>query len=294
MAISNKVSFGGKESAPSSLKDIMKSASGNSEKIKQISIQKLQSYPNQPFKMYTPDRMELLKEDLEINGILSPIIVRPLQEDFQILAGHNRVKAAKELGWTEVPCIVKDLNDEEASLIVVNTNLNQREKLLPSEKAFAYKIQMDAMKKLDKVGTAQKIGDHAGESRRQVERYVRLTYLQPTFLEWIDEGKLGMVTGVNLSFIPFEKQQSLFDYLKENNIFSITLVQSEQLKKLDSFHTQELNGIFEKKAQTKKEVRWNKTMNVIKTVFSTYDVTDQQAAEIVQKALDDYYKEKSK
>lgn len=124
------------------------------KEIAQLDIASLTPYADQPFKPYRPDKLELLVEDVKANGVLSPIIVRPKGTGYEILAGHNRTNAAKKAGLLQIPAIIVDADDDTAALIMVNTNLNQREELLPSEKAFAFKIQLEAMKR--KAGRSSK------------------------------------------------------------------------------------------------------------------------------------------
>ncbi|MEG2720522.1 MAG: ParB/RepB/Spo0J family partition protein [Oscillospiraceae bacterium] len=120
---------------------------GGVAKVTEIPIEMLVPYNNQPFKPYSEEKLQLLAEDIQNNGVLNPVLVRQVDEDkFQILAGHNRVNACKKINMYNVPCIIKNVTDVEAELIMLNTNLNQRDELLPSEKAFAYKMQMDAIR----------------------------------------------------------------------------------------------------------------------------------------------------
>lgn len=226
--------------------------------IQKLSIADLQPYPNQPFHPYSVQRLQELSEDIAQNGVLCPIIVRPMPADdehlysyFQILAGHNRVAAAEAAGLLEVPAIVKDVGEDEAALIMVTTNLNQRDKLLPSEKAFAYKMQLEAMKKtvgrpaknnLSQLGTQkrsdQTMAEYAGESRNQIQRYIRLTYLIQPFLELIDNDALPFIVGVYLSYLPQERQELLYSFMEANEIKKISMAQAEVIKQ----HKDTLDG----------------------------------------------------
>jgi len=197
--------------------------------IQQLNISQLKPYPNQPFKPYSVEKLEELAEDIRINGILSPVIVRPWNGEYQILAGHNRVNSAKLIGLEVVPCIVKDVDDNTAQLIMVNTNLNQRQELLPSEKAFAYKMQMNSMKSQGKrtdltlyqVGTkldsGNELSEKTTESRTNIFRYIRLTLLINDFLEQVDSGKLAFLAGVELSYLPFEEQDLVYNFVQNEN-----------------------------------------------------------------------------
>ncbi len=210
--------------------------------IKKIDINLLVPFENQPFRPYSSDKLAELAEDIKINGILSPVIVKPVSDGkYQILAGHNRTSASKLAGITEIPCIVKDVDDDTAKLIVVNTNLNQRQELLHSEKAFAYKMQLEAMKHQGQKNTSaqveqkfsvERIAENANESRAQIQRYIRLTYLIKPMLEMVDTNKMKFMVGVNLSFLSEGNQDILYDLITDNKM-KITLSQSEELKRLN-------------------------------------------------------------
>lgn len=203
----------------------------------------------QPFRMYDSEKLRELADNIRQNGVLSPITVRPLEgtDKYQILAGHNRRAAAELAGLDTVPCIVRYVDDERAQLILVDTNLNQREKILPSEKAFAYKMRMDAMKrqgqrtdltsdpmgrKLDGKETAYIIGEHSGDSQTQVRRYIRLTFLVPKLLEYVDEGRIAVRAGVELSFLDGVAQKTVGAVLADRGDLSPSIEQAKQLRKL--------------------------------------------------------------
>jgi len=169
---------------------VISSFASSSDAVTQIQLDMLVPFEGQPFKPYSQEKLMELVEDIKINGILSPVIVRIINDGkYQILAGHNRTNAGRLAGLTTVPCIIKQCDDNEAMLIVVNTNLNQRQELLPSEKAFAYKMQLEAMKRqagrpkdnsrqvVGNLETADIIGQNSNESGRQIQRYIRLTYV---------------------------------------------------------------------------------------------------------------------
>ena len=167
--------------------------------VQELPVDLLTDYPDQPFRAYTEDKLAELAADIGANGIISPLSVRSMPGGtYQILAGHNRRAAARLAGLDKVPCIVRDVDDDAAALIVVNTNLNQRDELLPSEKAKAYKIQLEALKHQGKstsrqfVGkseSADAVGEMSGERGRQIQRYIRLNNLVPELLELVDTKK---------------------------------------------------------------------------------------------------------
>ena len=186
----------------------------------------------QPFRAYTPAQMADLAENIRQNGVITAIRVRPRNGRYQIIAGHNRAEAAKMAGLSVIPAIVEDLDDNQAVIVLVDSNLKQRERILPSEKAFAYKEKMKALKrqgqrtdltcaqvghKLEHQKSRDIIAESAGESRSQVQRYIRLTELVPPLLERVDTGKLGMTPAVELSYLPKEAQTQLSLILSETN-----------------------------------------------------------------------------
>lgn len=194
-----------------------------------LSIDELIPYENQPFHPYNDEALLELADDIQMNGILSPVIVRPYNGKYQILAGHNRTEAAKLVGLKTIPCIIKDVDDDTAALIMTNTNLCQRQGLLPSEKAFAYLTQMKALKNKHISDTGSEVAAQNNDSRTNIFRYVRLTSLYSPILEWVDNGTLPFRAGVNISYISSVSQELLHDIVVENDL-KISLKQSEQLK----------------------------------------------------------------
>lgn len=187
----------------------------------------------QPFKPYAPDKLEELAENIRRNGVIEAICVRPKPDGrMEIIAGHNRVAAAKLAGLNTIPAIVQQLDDNQAAILLVDSNLQHREKLLPSEKAFAYKLRLDSMKRKagrPKNNSAQiepnflgtrsneQLADEAGESRAQIQRYIRLTYLIPPLLDMVDGGKPGFAAAVDLSFLTEMEQTMLLQVMDEES-----------------------------------------------------------------------------
>lgn len=214
----------------------------NSEnEIVMLNANELIEYKNQPFKPYSKEKLAELVEDIKVNGILSPVIVRPMNGKYQILAGHNRTKAGVIAKLEKIPCIIKECSDTEAALILVNSNLNQRDELLPSERAFAYKIQKECM-------TTKQIAAANDESRKQVQRYLRLTNLNKFLLDKVDSGIIPFVSAINLSYLSALNQQLLFNFVNANE-YKITPKISETLKEYaaEQFTDEFLFSIFEKK-----------------------------------------------
>lgn len=195
------------------------SAPPQPQDVVQLALSQLTPWADQPFRPYPDAKLRLLAEDIKANGVMNPIIVRPYGAQYQILAGHNRWNASRLAGLATIPAIVRDVDDDDATLIMVNTNLLQREELLPSEKAFAYKLQLEAMKRQGqrnsttssqigmKSQTLDLIGKEAGDSRNQVHRYIRLTALIPELLDMVNSSMLGFIPAVELSYLPWEAQQ---------------------------------------------------------------------------------------
>ena len=175
------------------------------EKIEEIDISLIDNFKDHPFKVLDNDDMKSLKESIKTSGVLSPVIIREKEDGrYEMLSGHRRMFACKSLGIDKIKCIIKNLSDDEATIFMVDSNL-QREKLLPSEKAFAYKMKYDALKhqgrtsqQLDttlrqvvtKFRSDDLIGEEHGESGRQVQRYIRLTYLIPELLDMVDNSEI--------------------------------------------------------------------------------------------------------
>lgn len=184
----------------------------------------------QPFHLYTKEEFDEMVESVRQRGIITPLHIRPIGRRFQILAGHNRCAAAKVLGLRTVPALVADVDDAEATLIMIDSNLKQRQKLTPSEKAKAYKMMLEAMKRqgqrsdrtsptstqvVSKSRTDEEIGQQNGDSREQVRRYIRLNSLIPELLEMVDNNQLKFVSAVELSYLPAATQQMVLDELRD-------------------------------------------------------------------------------
>ena len=226
----------------------------NKEKIEDIDISLIDNFKDHPFKVVDNDELKSLKESIKTNGVLSPAIIRKKYDGrYEMISGHRRKYASELLGLNTMPCIIKDLTDDEAIIFMVDSNL-QREKLLPSEKAFAYKMKYDAMKHqgktsgplnqkeltsgpLDQKWSAEIIGDEVGESEKTIRRYIRLTYLIPELLNMVDNIELkqtpaiALRTAVEISFLKKEEQMALANYI-ELYLVTPSVAQAIELKKL--------------------------------------------------------------
>lgn len=212
------------------------------EPVSEIEIRKIYEFKNHPFKVKNDDKMKELIESIQINGILTPVIVRPDDEDgYEMISGHRRLFAAKQIGLAIIPATIKEMTEDEATIAMVDSNI-QREEILPSEKAFAYKLRYEAMrrtagrpssKNASQVGTNLRsdveLAKQVGESRNQIHRYIRLTELKSELLDMVDDGRIALNTGVDISYIKEEVQEWLYDYVKDNGV--IKSVQIAELRK---------------------------------------------------------------
>ncbi len=219
------------------------------ETIEDIEISLIDNFKEHPFKVLDNDELKSLKDSIEARGIDNPAIVRKKEDGrYEMISGHRRKFASWQLGLKTIPCIVKDLTDDEATIIMVDSNLQQRKQLLPSEKAFAYKMKYDAMKHqgkrtdltsgpLDQKSTAEKIGKEAKESEKTVRRLIRLTYLIPELLKFVDNSELDLTPSmavrpaVEVSYLKENEQKMLCEYI-EINLVTPTLEQAQKLKVL--------------------------------------------------------------
>ena len=201
------------------------------EKIIDIEIDKISDFPNHPFHVNVDNEMEHLVESIKQNGVLVPALVRPDKNKegfYEMIAGHRRRLASSLAEMNTLPCIIRNLTDDEAVIIMVDSNL-QRENLLPSEKGFAYKMKLEAMKRQGKrtdltstqlgrkLESAEILGIQNGESKNQIRRYIRLTYLIPELLQLVDDGRMKMTPAVEVSYIPENLQKMLFDAIQSED-----------------------------------------------------------------------------
>lgn len=218
----------------------------NEESAMDLEIAKIRPFKDHPFKVLDDEKMQDLMESIRINGILSPVLVRPIGNDtYEMVSGHRRMHAAMMLGMDTVPAIIREMTDDEAVVKMVDANI-QREELLPSEKAFAYKMKMDAMRRQGartdltmettsnqngwKLESADLVSEETGESKTQIRRYIRLTSLIPELLDYVDQKRIQFVVGVEISYIDQEIQKWLFEYIKDNGavkLNQITLLRTQ-------------------------------------------------------------------
>lgn len=211
----------------------------------EIELERIHSFPNHPFKVIDDEKMDKLVDSIRENGILNPVIVRPDKNgDYEMISGHRRLHAAGIVGLQKIPAIVKEMSDDEAIIKMVDANI-QREEILPSERAFSFKMKLDAIRrqgvrgdltsgtqfpKLDEnlKRTRNQIGKDAGISGRQVTKYIRLTELIPELLNYVDNKKITLTMGVDISYLDEQTQKWVYEYYKDNGF--LKPVQVEALK----------------------------------------------------------------
>ena len=211
--------------------------------IVNIPLSQLHDFPNHPFKVRDDEKMQETVESVKAYGVLVPAIVRQRPDgEYEIVAGHRRKRASELAGLNELPAIVRDLDDDAATIIMVDSNL-QRENILPSERAQAYKMKLEAIKRQGartdltsrqvggKLNTTASVGEAAGDSERQVQRYIRLTALQPELQEMVDSGKMAMTPAVELSYLKPKEQELLLETI-ESEQATPSLSQAQRIKKL--------------------------------------------------------------
>jgi len=211
---------------------------------KNISIEKLHPFENHPYKVPDNEEMESLAESIKAHGIVSPIIVRPLEnttDEYEIISGHRRVMASRKAGITEVPALVVSLDRDAAAIVLVDSNLH-REHILPSEKAFAYKLKAEALSHkgyrtdLTSVQLAprlatEQIAEDAGTSKDTIKRYIRLTNLIPEILQYVDDGRISFTPAVELSYLNEQEQYDLLEQMELNDC-TPSLSQACRFKKI--------------------------------------------------------------
>lgn len=270
--------------------------------LTEIKLNNLKSFENNPFIFREDTAFEMLIDSISNLGVLTPIIVRSLDDgNYEIISGHRRAEACRRLGIETIPCIVKELTKDEATVILVDLNL-QRDEVLPSEKAHAYKMKMDALKNqgartdltstqsVSKFRTAEDVGKENNESRETVRRYIRLTYLIPEILKLVDEGRIAFTPAVELSFLPSEEQNEVYGFY-ENEEVTPSYSQTVRMKKLYSEGQLTSDRISEIMAEAKanqKDFLKIPTENINKYFKSRF--TEKQKQEFVIKAVEHYHR----
>ena len=222
--------------------------SADLEKVMDISLKDIRDFPNHPFKVIDNEEMEQMRDSIKENGVLVPVLVRPKENGtYEMISGHRRKRASELAEKETIPCIVRDLTDDEATIIMVDSNM-QREEILPSEKAFAYKMKIEAMSRQGmrtdltfsqvgkKLNAYEELANENGESRNQIHRYIRLTELVPELLEMVDKKRIAFLPAVEISYLTKEQQLFLLDCIEYNDA-TPSHAQAIKLKKMSQAGT---------------------------------------------------------
>ena len=274
-------------------------AEASEEIVRNIPISEISDFPDHPFKVRQDEAMMNMMESIRENGVRQPAIIRPLPDgSYQMLSGHRRKAACTAIGLETIPAVVREMNDDEAIICMVESN-HQRENILPSERAFSYKMQLEAMKRqgqrsdltsrpmVAKLESASSIGEMSNESGRQVQRYVRLTELISPLLEMVDDKRIAFRPAVELSYLPKELQSELLDVIAAEEC-TPSLSQAMRMKQAAQEGKLDRNGM-ELIMREKKPQQNNITIKGKKLdKYFPKDFTPAQKEERIIKALDFY------
>ena len=270
------------------------------EKVEKIAVSSISNFPNHPYQVKENEEMEDFVENIKENGVIHPVIVRTKEDGtYEMISGHRRKRACELAGIKEIPAIVREMSDEDATILMVDSN-KQRERILPSEKAFAYKMKLEAMKKqgkrndltsrpmVDKLKSADIIGEEVGESGRQIQRYIRLTELIPELLQLVDDEKMKLRPEVEISYLTKSEQEYVFEVMEYNEVFP-SHPQARELKKLSAdgkLTDDDIDRILsEEKPNQKENIKFS--VDKVKGYFpKEYTPTEMQ--KIIVKLLENY------
>lgn len=272
------------------------------ERVKEIPLYELHPFKDHPFKIQNDEEMKRLIESIKKFGTITPALARPLPEGgYELISGHRRLAACQVLELETMPVIVREMTDDEAVIAMVDANL-QRETILPSEKAFAYKMKRDALNHQgitspqvgEKLLTVEKIGADSGDSKNQVLRYIRLTYLIPELLEMVDENKIAFNPAVEISYLDKSEQRVLLDAM-EQNACTPSHAQSIRLKKLSQEGALNRDTIFEILAEQKpnQQEQYKFKREEIRKYFPK-NYTDKQVYDTVLKLLEQWQRKRER
>ena len=255
-----------------------------------LPIDKLKPFEGHPFYVKDDDDMEQLTESIRQQGVLNPIMVRPLDTgEYEVISGHRRLHACKKAGIEMIPAFIYSMDRNEAVVAMVDSNLH-REKLLPSEKAFAYKMKMDALKHQGtsrqlgtKLRSDEEIAETAGESARQIQRYIRLTNLIPGILEKVDSGEIALTPAVELSYLDHDAQKIVLDAMQQEDC-TPSYSQSVRMRKLYNTYQLDVETIYEIMAEDKANQREKISFHVndLRGYFPRGYTASQMSREILQ------------
>ena len=266
-------------------------------KVEAIPLADLTPFRNHPFKVKEDEEMAQLMRSIADAGVLSPALARPLPDGgYELISGHRRLAACKALGMDAMPVIVRDLTDEEAVITMVDSNL-QREHILPSEKAFAYKMKMEALSHQGKTSrqvgerwSVSQISEAGTDSERQIHRYIRLTHLLPDILKLVDEGKIALTPAVELSYLQPSEQEMIFSVMDSDEV-TPSLSQARRLRRMSEEQTLTDDAVLQLLSEVKgNQVEYVKVpVDKLRSFFRP-DTSVKQMTETLVKAMDFYNK----
>ena len=266
-------------------------------KVEAIPLAALTPFRNHPFKVKEDEEMAQLMRSIADAGVLSPALARPLPDSgYELISGHRRLAACKALGMDTMPVIIRDLTDEEAVITMADSNL-QREHILPSEKAFAYKMKYDALKHQGtssqlgtKLRTDELLAQNSSDSRNQIQRYIRLTHLIPDILKLVDEGKIALTPAVELSYLQPSEQEMLFSVMDSDEV-TPSLSQARRLRRMSEAQTLTDDAVLQLLSEVKgNQVEYVKVpVDKLRSFFRP-DTSVKQMTETLVKAMDFYNK----
>lgn len=266
-------------------------------KVEAIPLAALTPFRNHPFKVKEDEEMAQLMRSIADAGVLSPALARPLPDGgYELISGHRRLAACKALGMDAMPVIIRDLTDEEAVITMVDSNL-QREHILPSEKAFAYKMKYEALKHQGtssqlgtKLRTDELLAQNSSDSRNQIQRYIRLTHLIPDILKLVDEGKIALTPAVGLSYLQPSEQEMLFSVMDSDEV-TPSLSQARRLRRMSEEQTLTDGAVLQLLSEVKgNQVEYVKVpVDKLRSFFRP-DTSVKQMTETLVKAMDFYNK----
>lgn len=278
----------------------------NPEQIQQLPLTELHPFPNHPFKVLEDEAMQRTVESIAQYGVLAPLIARPRPEGgYEILSGHRRQYAAKLAGLETLPVIVRNMDDNAAVVLMVDSNL-QREHILPSERAFAYKMKLEALKNQgarsdltsSQVGTKlrsdEKVAHDSGESRNQVQRFIRLTHLIPELLELVDQKKISFNPAVELSYLTEPEQRDFLEAMQDTQN-APSLSQAQRIKKLSQENQCSYEAIFDIMGEEKKAEMDRVTLkNEVLRKYFPRSYTPKQMEDTILRLLEQWQKKRQR
>lgn len=282
-------------------------ADAQREKVMDIPLSEISDFPDHPFKVKADEAMLEMADSVKQYGVLVPGLVRPKAEGgYEMVAGHRRKKASELVGMETMPCIVRELDDDQATIIMVDSNL-QREHIAPSEKAFAYKMKLEAMKRqagrpskenVSQVGTQKRsdelLADQVGESRNQIQRYIRLTHLIPSILEMVDEKRIAFNPAVELSYLAEKEQQDLYETIQSEDC-TPSLSQALRMKKLSQGGRLNMDVIFSILTEEKPNQR--EKMHIQRERIDRFfpkNFTEKQKEDLIVQLLESWYRKRQR